>query len=385
MKVCFVTTNFPRYVGDSEGTFIWEAAHAIAKQGHQVRVIAQHWPGYPVREWMGDLEIIRPQYWWPERKEILRNAGGGIPVMWKKSPLARLQMVIFVLVQSLTVVRFSYGFDVIHAQWSLSAGIALLSRIMWRIPIIVTLHGSDIFQATKNKMILHVTNYILHKCNRVIVVSKALKNYIFEKMTTSIDITVIPDGINTRKWHPLNNKRGEFILYVGALTKNKGIEYLIKAMPEIICRYPSFRLVIVGEGPERMHLEEMVIEVGLNKTAVTFTGPLPPDRVRQRMQQAKLFVLPSKSEGLGVVLLEALACGTPVVASKVGGIVDVISNEVGYLVPPSEPSALSKAICLMLDHELQWQQMSQSARDRSRNYDWEKISLHMIRVYQQAL
>jgi len=385
MRVCFVTTNFPRYVGDSEGTFIWEAARAIAAQGHQVRVIAQHWAGYPTYEWMEDIEVIRPRYWFPENKEILRHPGGGIPIIWRKSYLAKVQMIAFIIVQTFVVAKHSRGFDVIHAQWSLSAGVALLSRIIWGIPIVVTLHGSDIFQATKGKFISHVTSYILHKCNRVVVVSKALKKYIREEITTSVDIVVIPDGIDTNRWYPSGEQREKIILYVGALTKNKGVEYLIKAMPAVIRQYPSYHLVIVGEGLERKNLEKTVIEFDFDKTSVNFTGALPPDDVKRWMQQAKLLVLPSKHEGLGVVLLEAMACGTPVVASKVGGIVDIISNEVGCLVPSSDPLALSRAICGVLEHEQQWQQMSGNALNKARNYDWGRVSLHIVNTYRQVL
>ena len=75
MKVCVVTTGFPRWVGDGQCAFIWESAQAIARQGVQVRVVAMHSPGVPTRETMEGIEVIRPRYWLPERWEILRKEG----------------------------------------------------------------------------------------------------------------------------------------------------------------------------------------------------------------------------------------------------------------------------------------------------------------------
>jgi hypothetical protein len=151
MKICFVTTNFPRHVNDSEGTFVWEAARAIARLGHQVRVVAQHWPGLPTHEWMENVEVFRPRYWWPESAEILRQPGGGLPIVWRRSRSARIQVLPFIAVHTLTVARQARDCDIIHAQWTLSAAAAWLSRPWHGRPIVATLQGSDIFQVVTNR------------------------------------------------------------------------------------------------------------------------------------------------------------------------------------------------------------------------------------------
>lgn len=383
MKVCFVTTNFPRYLGDSEGTFIFEAARAVAQHGHQVRIIAQHWPGYPTHEWMDGLEVIRPRYWWPESKERLRQEGGGLPVVWARSFRVRFQMIPFILIHTLATARYACGYDVIHAQWTLSAGAAWVSKIIHHCPVLATLQGSDIFQVTRNWAGSWLTTLVLRNCDHISVLSQALAQKTESLGIAKEKITLIPNGVDITQFSPPSQTRKQVILYVGSLIKRKGVSYLLKAMPAVFQANPSYRLVIVGDGPEAASLKALVAELGLTDKVV-FTGPLPPDKVRQWMQQAKLFVLPSVEEGLGVVLLEALACGTPIVASAVGGIVDVVTPDVGMLVEPANPVFITDSIKLMLNDEAKWRQMSLDARNRAEQlYNWFDIADQFVKLYRQ--
>jgi glycosyltransferase involved in cell wall biosynthesis len=107
------------------------------------------------------------------------------------------------------------------------------------------------------------------------------------------------------------------------------------------------------------------------------------DQVRVQMQRARLLVLPSLEEGQGVVLLEALACGTPVVASGVDGIPEVVTDEVGVLVPPADPEALCEAILSILARPEQWDAMSRSARERAvEHYDWARLADQYVMAYE---
>src|SRR5262245_22743250 len=101
MKICIVTTSFPRWVGDHRGTFIFEAARAICAQGVEVRVIAMHHPGAKTREFMDSIDVIRPRYLWPERLEILQREGGGLPAIWRRHWGARFALLPFLITASL--------------------------------------------------------------------------------------------------------------------------------------------------------------------------------------------------------------------------------------------------------------------------------------------
>lgn len=383
MKICFVTTNFPRYLGDSQAPFIWEAARAVAQQGHQVRVIAQHWPNCPTHEWMEEIEVIRPRYWWPESGEILRREGGGLPVIWQKSWLACWQMIPFILVHTLAVARYARDCDVIHAQWTLSAGAAWLSRIIHRRPIVATLHGSDIFQAAQGWLGTWLTRQVLQRCDRIIAVSEALAKAASKIGIPASRIIVIPDGIDLNQFTPSENQREPLIVFVGSLIKRKGVIYLIEAMSHITSACPTVRLIIIGDGPERPALEQAAATACLTRR-VTFVGQQPSQQVRQWLQAAQVFVLPSVEEGLGVVLLEALACGTPIVASQVGGIPEVVTSNVGLLVPPANSTLLAESITQLLSDTQRWLAMSQNARRRAEElYDWQQIAVRFVSIYRE--
>lgn len=383
MKVCFVTTNFPRYPDDSEGTFIWQAVQAVARRGHQVRVIAQHWPGWPARERWDGVEIIRPRYWWPESGEMLRQEGGGLPIVWRKSRLARLQIIPFSLAHTLAVARYARDCDAIHAQWTLSAGAAWLSRAAHRRPILATLQGSDIFRVTSHPLGAWLTRLVLRHCQHISALSQALATAAAAAGVPDSLITVIPNGVDTTLFKPPSQPREQLILYVGTLIQRKGVNYLLEAMAQVTRRFPSFRLAIVGEGPEESALKQSANQLGI-AGQVTFVGPQSPEQVRQWMQRAMLFVLPSLEEGLGVVLLEALACGTPIVASQVGGIPDVVTPDVGRLVPAARPEALAEAINQLLADQSLWASMSHKARERATGcYDWQQIARRFEVIYKE--
>lgn len=383
MKICFVTTNFPRYLGDSEGTFILEAARGLTHHGHQVRVIAQHWPGLPTYEWMDGVEVIRPRYWWPESQEMLRQPGGGLPIIWDKSWLARLQMMPFLLVHTLTTAWYARDCDIIHAQWTLSAGTSWLGQWIHRRPVVMSSLGSDLFTVPGTPVGAWVTRWVLQRSASVIVISQALAQAATQ-LGRSPD-AIIPLGVDTRHFHPVDTThRDNYIVYVGTLIKRKAPHHLIDAMAQLKAKHPRLRLVIVGAGPERNALENQVAMLSLTEQ-VTFAGAQGPDRVKQWVQRAKLLVLPSTEEGLGVVLLEALACGTPIVASQVGGIPDVVTPEVGLLTPPGDVPALAHAINTLLSDHSRWLQMSRQARQRAETrYDWRRIATQLIDVYQQC-
>ena len=365
--------------------FIWEAVRAVARHGHQVRVVAMHHPDALNHEIIDGIEIRRPTYWWPVSKEMLRKDVGGLPINWRRYPLARLQMVPFILVHWLAALRCAWGCDVVHAHWTLSAAAAYMGKGIHRRPIVATLQGSDIFQAVKLPLVTPIVRYILRRCDQVTVLSQALKRATAEIGISSDDICIVPNGVDIKNFVPLNqNCRENIILYVGSLIDRKGVNYLIDAFCNVRTQLPDYRLMIIGDGPAAKALKDQSTRLGI-ADLVDFYGFMPQDDIKFWMQRARLFVLPSVEEGLGVVLLEALACGTPIVASSVGGIVDVVTEDVGCLVPPADVQAFSEAIVQVLraDH---WKMMSMRARERAvAYYDWDVIAGKYIAIYSRVV
>jgi len=388
MKVCMVTTSFPRWKGDGQGIFILDLARAIVQEGIRVQVIAMHSPGAATYECIDGVKIYRPKYWWPENLEMLRKEGGGLPATLRKHPWIFWQIFPLIITQILALLNRAEGSHIIHAHWSLSAGISCLGKFISRksYPVIATVHGSDVFQVTRNPLGAALTRFMLQGCDRIVGVSQSLIDAVIKIGLHPDKLSVISNGVDIKRFRPISPQyRQDIILYVGSLIERKGLKFLLSALPSVFQAFPNYHLLIVGEGPQYPTLKQMSSSLGI-ADKVMFLGFQPHDQVRSLMQQAKLLVLPSTEEAQGVVLLEALACGTPVVASRVGGIPEVITSDVGVLVPCADTDALSEAISSILSDTDRWLNMSEQARARAEKlYSWDQIAKQWISVYEEVI
>jgi glycosyltransferase involved in cell wall biosynthesis len=172
---------------------------------------------------------------------------------------------------------------------------------------------------------------------------------------------------------------GKVALYVGRLDAEKGVDGLIRAWRTVHTRVDNATLLIVGHGPEQRRLEHLLREHPLSAASVQLRGAVRD--VRPYLQAADLFILPSRSEGISIALLEALAAGLPVVATEVGGNREVLGgSDVGVLVPPNDPEHLASAISDALAAELDRDRVAAAAR----THVAENFSLgHVVDAYEQ--
>jgi glycosyltransferase involved in cell wall biosynthesis len=382
LKICIITTAFPRWQKDGRGTFVFEAAKALARRGNIVRVIAMHNPGAVHHEVMDGVEVIRPHYL-PDRWEILQKDSSGLPLEWRNNPWSRLAILPFLFMHTLATAYWSRGYDIIHANWTLSGVSAWITQWLHHCPYFVTVHGSDIFQATHMFLPRILTRRALGKSRGVIAVSQALADEVIKMGVNPEKVHVISNGVDLGKFSfGVPEMREPIILYVGSLIERKCVHVLITAFSLVINDLPDYRLVIVGEGILSNSLKQTVWELGLDRK-VDFTGFQTQEQVHDWMRRAKLFVLPSNEEGQGVVLLEALASGTPCIGSLVGGIPDVITPGVGLLVPPDNPGELCRAILEIINSD-DWENMSCKARQRAEDeYNWDHIAQKILRQYER--
>jgi glycosyltransferase involved in cell wall biosynthesis len=177
--------------------------------------------------------------------------------------------------------------------------------------------------------------------------------------------------------------RGPLIGFVGRLTDQKGVEDLIHAVPIVRAAHPEAHVVIAGDGPLRPALEALAQQEAM--AAVTFTGalenPLPV------FQLSEVVVVPSRFEPLGIVAAEALALGKPVVASRVGGLPDIIEHELtGLLIPPADPRSLAEAVCRLLGARGMAEEMGARGRDVVRHRFSEEVVLpRYLDLYREVL
>ena len=381
MRICLATTVFPRWPGDGEGPFIWQFVRVLRQQGIEVRIVAMHSPGTPVYEQWEGVEIVRPEYWWPSRFEKLRKDGGGLPINFRRYRLARIQLLPLLFVHAVTLMRLGRDCTLVHGQFTFSAAAAVVAQAVHRRPVVATVHGSDIFQVPALRFGTSFTRHTLMRCAAITTVSSALAGVCASMNIPASRLHVIANSIDTEFFAPpTNGERATAILFVGSLIRRKGVDTLIHAMPQVLAVHPGQRLVIIGEGPEEAALRSLSANLGIDGE-VDFLGFQSQKSVRAWMQRAELFVLPSREEGQGVVLLEALACGTPVVASQVGGIPEVIIEGIGVLVEPDNAPLLAQEIIGLLSDAAWRQQCSRAGR----RYVEERYSPQTIGARYKAL
>jgi glycosyltransferase involved in cell wall biosynthesis len=379
--ILVATTSFPRWEGDYRGTFIWEGCRALASLGARVRVVAPHAAGAKTHEVLEGIEIFRPRYLRPEGWELLLETPGGLPVLWAERKLGRLAVFPFFLSHALAIARLARDCDLIHAHWVLSAFAASLTAPWHRKPLVCTVQGSDVYQAMRLPLAGALGRGALRGARQVIALSTSLAEAAAAQGVDPQKITVIPNGVDAKLFAPNGAPREPVVLFAGSLIERKGVRTLIEAMALLRPRHPDWRLVVIGDGPQRKALEALAGPSDF----VRFTGGLVPAEVARWMRRAGLFALPALEEGQGVAMLEALASGTPCVASNVGGIPEILSPEWGALVPPGDPRALASALQALIEHADKRREMGRAAAAGVRGrYDGPVIARRILGVYAEV-
>ncbi|WP_404788159.1 glycosyltransferase [Altericista sp. CCNU0014] len=283
--------------------------------------------------------------------------------------------------------RYSYQFVqqlrqlnplLIHAHFGQDGAMALKLANNLAIPLIVTFHGYDI--TVKDKYVSFSTAQCLYlkrravlkrEANLFIAVSDFIKGKLIEQNFPSERIVRHYIGIDTNLFQsdPCI-QREPIVLFVGRLVEKKGCEYLIRAMLNVKIEFPEARLLIIGDGPLRVFLEDLAKKLSIN---CQFLGGKTPEVVRYWMQRAKVFCVPSitaksgDAEGFGLVFTEAQAMGLPVVSTVSGGIPEAVAHEeTGFLVAERDVKALSARITKLLEDREVWQRCSQRGQERVR-------------------
>ncbi len=385
LRIALLTTAFPRWPNDSRGPSMLETARALRDQGVQVRVVTLHGPNAREFEAFESIPVFRQRYLWPDRLERLQDVGGGLPAAWAQGWGARLTFVPLFLCMVWAAIWHGRAVDVIHAHWTLAGLAAWLASFVTGTPFVLTVHGSDVYIAPGIPGVGALTRAMLKRCARVLAVSRNLAQATAELGYPEARIEVLPDGIDLDRFTPGPPEREALLLFVGSLIQRKGVDILLLAMSAVRAEHPQVHLAVVGDGPERAALERQSHEIGLTGS-VDFIGPQSQHDIALWMQRARLFVLPSREEALGIVLLEALASGTPCVASRVGGVPDIVTADVGVLVPPADSAALAKAVSTLLADPAQWQKLQRQARAHveQKCWTWKKVAARLIEIYRSA-
>ena len=401
MNVLVLTSSFPRNETSYEARYILELADCLTNHGYFPFVLAPHYFGGKIRESWGKVQVFRFTYFFPYRYEKLAY-GSGILYNLKEYPIAIINVPLFLISEIFSSLKiiFTKRIHLIHSHWFVPQGIiGALFRFFFNIPHIATIHGSDLNTMKNNRMLRLLCPFIVNNSDVITVNSTFMKLQLESLVPDSGQkIRILPMGINPAKYQDFillekraRKRAGPIILTVARLIDLKGIVYLIEAMPEVISKYPDTTLIIIGDGPERDSLEKRAMDLGI-ETRVKFLGIINPDDLPPYYHSADVFVLPSinkagSTEALGVVLLEAMASGCPVIGSNVGGIPDIITDgENGFLVPEKNPELIADRIIQILsDTDLQEKFRKNGLTRIQKSFSWDKIADDFSQIFDLVL
>ena len=281
-----------------------------------------------------------------------------------------------------------------HAHYVFPSGlISLYLKKRFNIPYVVTAHGGDINKmAKKNEQIRKMSASILQNASHVIAVGEELAATIKNDFGVEEDkLSVISMGIDRTMFYPPTSKSAvqeelgmdpakKNFLFVGNVIQEKGVEELVLAFNEVTKNNEQAALYIVGSRKDRGFFEKIKPLTDANK-AITFVDPMPQTELVRYFQAADVFVLPSYIEGLGLVALEAMACGTPVIASNVGGLHYMLKDGAGQLVEPKNAEQLQEAMQLALVDELHVNE--QEITRLLELHDSQRILTKLLAIYEE--
>lgn len=278
-----------------------------------------------------------------------------------------------------------YKIDIIHAHSCFPAGIAA-TRLgnKLKIPVVVTEHASDVLTkkiGDKQKEYLLQT---IKRCNTFISVSNALRKSIEELGADGNNIQVIPNSVNDSfTYEECNSTRKFCFVSIGNLVESKRFDLTIKAFARKFRENPNVQLKIIGDGNLRKMLQEMTKQLGI-EGKVTFTGRVSRKQVISILQESKAFVLPSDFETFGVVYIEAMACGLPVIGTKNGGAQEIITENCGKLIERDDLNELSEAMENVYNNYNSYDRKKISEYCRT-HFGEEQIYNKLLNVYKELM
>lgn len=368
--------------------------HRAAFNRHQFRLLSERHP----------LQVIAPMLWvdeWQLRRRGARIAqrrvvNEGIvvdhPRYWYTPKLLRGLYGRFFLESVKTTFQRAvdeFKPDIVFSPWAYPDGWAAVQLAHRHgLPAVIQVHGSDIRQLDRFAAREGGTRDAIVQADGVIAVASELAQRVVALGAASERVRVIIDGVDKQVFHPGPRQAAQqalgldpqhrHLLFIGNLLEVKGIDVLLHACRVLDTRRRDWQLHLIGDGKLRARLQRQADALGVG-SQVTFHGSLPHHTLPTWLQAADLFVLPSRSEGIPNVLLEASACGTPYVASAVGGIPEIAAMGASRLVPPEQPVALADAIAAMLDSPPP--APAQGPRDRAQAVD--DLADFLVQTYER--
>ncbi len=385
MKICILNYEFPP-LGGGGGIGCYELSKELVKMGNEVIVITTGYNNLPSFEIKDGITIYRVDCF---RRDLEVASFHSMGLFLPKT------------MRLLTNLIKKHEIDIINAHFALPSAVpGIFVRKITKVPIVVTLIGGDIYDPTKRKHLFRrfgfnpIVRFVLKHADTLTSISEDIKSRSIE-LGARKDITVIPYGVNTDLFNPkkrnntiikkFGGKNSKMILSVGRLIKRKGYQYLIRAIPKVLIDFPNSIFAIVGEGPERHPLTKLIEKLKIDDR-VLFLGNIPNTNLPELYASSDLFVLPSIHEGLGIVYLEAMASGVPIITTNSGGMRDlIIDKQTGILIKSRKSEEIANTIISLLNDDKLANYLENHGRKLvERKYSWRQTAVKYMRVYQSV-
>jgi glycogen(starch) synthase len=385
MRILMLSWEFPPRMVGGLGRHVDALTHALVAAGHEVHLVTREHPDAPAREDVDGIHVVRvdaspPSV--PFDEFVPWVLAFNTSVLAEASRLAH-----------------EHQFDVVHAHdWLVaSAGAGIADA--FDLPLVATVHATEFgrhqghLPGPMNRLIHSVEGWLVDRARHTIVCSTYMRDQVHTLFgAPDARVDVIPNGVAMDAFElpdaevaalrsRLVEDDAHLVLFAGRLEYEKGVQTVLHALERLTDRVGPVRFLIAGVGTYSEELRALVEELGLTHR-VRFTGFLEERALRLHYAAADVAVAPSIYEPFGLVAVEAMACGTPVVASDTGGLREIIAGGHGLSFPPQDAEQLAERIAQVLTHPAETAATVERARDRIRDlYDWRDVAARTVDVY----
>lgn len=385
MNVLALSWEFPPRIVGGIARHCHGLTRALAHLGHKVHMVTLDFPGAPSYEEVDGVKVHR----------VKTELGHPNFITW-------VFMFNHFMEKHVADVSGQVDFNIVHIHDWLTAPAGISSKHLLKKPLIFTIHSTESGRSgLHNPDSLAIDGlewWASYEAARVIVTSDSMRREICDHFRLPFEkVDVIPNGIDLSQYRRPADKESvrrrygvhpneKMVLFVGRLVPQKGVDYLIRAIPTVTFHHPNAKFVIVGEGWLKDQLEGLVRSMGY-RTRVVFTGFVSDYDIGALMASADVLVIPSVYEPFGIVALEGMAVGVPVVASNVGGLAEVVEHDrTGVLVYPRNPESIAWGIDHVLSNPNHSSWLTVNAYETlQKTYSWESIAEKTVKVYEKVV
>jgi glycosyltransferase involved in cell wall biosynthesis len=386
MRVFMLTWEYPPRVIGGLARHVEGLAKALTGLGHEVHVVTLDFPGAPDEETFGSLHIHR--------------VGVNLP-----APTFHTWVLLFnhFFEKRVGQLAKTYGRpDVIHVHDWLTASAGVASKHMLRVPLVMTFHSTEasrsaLSSSPESAMVEGLEWWGSFEAARIIAVSNWMKNQVISQFKVpAMKVSEIPNAVDMAKFERAvdievtrrrwNVKPGEqLITAVGRLTAQKGFDDLIRAYPLILKAVPGAKLLVIGDGYMRGELNGLATREHVS-AGTTLAGFIPDSDLIDAIKSSDVVAVPSRFEPFGIIALEAMAARVPLIASRVGGLAEIVEDSVdGLATEPNSPRSIADATVRVLSDPKMAKRLVKKASEKVKSYTWEHSAIETVKTYDSAI